>query len=68
MLLVLALELVLWLGPLTGWLAVGQGAAGWGWSVAGTLVFLVSDLTFRLFLDGMLGDRRCAGGVGIISV
>ena len=25
------------------------------------------DLTFRLFFDGMIGDRRCAGGVGVIS-
>ena len=62
-----------------GWLAGGVvvglagsgrvGVGGWGWSVTGTLVFLVSigpDLTFRLFFDGMLGDRRCAGGVGIV--
>ena len=49
-------------------MGVGVGV-GVGWSVTGTLVFLVSigpDLTFRLFFDGMLGDRRCAGGVGII--
>ena len=51
-----------------GW--AGSGRVGVGWSVTGTLVFLVSigpDLTFRLFFDGMLGNRRCAGGVGIIS-
>ena len=50
---------------MTGTLVLGVGL---GWSVTGTLVFLVSigpDLTFRLFFDGMLGDRRCAGGVGI---
>ena len=46
------------------------GVVGQAGSAPGTLVFLVSigpDLTFRLFFDGMLGDRRCAGGVGIKS-
>ena len=53
-----------------GWAGSGRVGVSVGWSVTDTLVLLVSigaDLTTCLFFDGMLGDRRCAGGVGIIS-
>ena len=40
-----------------GWAGSGRVGVGVGWSVTGTLVFLVSigpDLTFRLFFDGIV--------------